>query len=483
MIPASTPMFRSASARRLMSDTLKMTALAAVLGMSMGLLPLGLQPAQGADSAHLTINGSGFGASRDLSMALNKSMILDLPVDVKEVIVSQPGVAKAILRTSRRAILQSIGAGDTNIIFLDANGRTIVTLDVSVKTAASNVATVLRESYPKLIPGSNIGVESVNLVDANGRDVNRIVISGTVLSAEDATKALTIAGQFAGDDQNVASVITVTGPTQVMLKVTVAEVRRTLAKQLGINLSGSFSVGNLTAGFNTPMGTYSEVPAIGGDVNIPFDAGSLDVELRALETRGGVRTLAEPVLTALSGKPATFLAGGELPYETTDANGQRVIDFKPYGVQLQFTPTIKADGVVQLEVKSTVSEPAGSGALNTRDVSTTVELGAGQTLSIGGMLSESSRHDITRFPGLGDIPILGALFRSRAYSAEQTELVFLVTPYYARAKAEMPELPTDNVKFAGDAEAIFLGHIETVYGVGSDGMRGSYNGSVGFLLD
>ena len=266
------------------------------------------------------------------------------------------------------------------------------------------------------------------------------------------------------------------------LKVTVAEVQRSLAKQLGINLSGSFSVGSLSGGFNTPMATNANIPAVGGNATFPLGASSINVELRALEARGGIRTLAEPVLTALSGKPATFLAGGELPYQTLDGNGRAVTEFKPYGVQLSFTPTIKSDGTIQLEVKTTVSEPNGQ-ALNTRDVETTVQLGVGQTLSIGGMLSERSRQQIDRLPGLGDIPILGALFRSREYTSDRTELVFLVTPYYARAQAHMPELPTDNIQFAGDAEAMFLGHIETIYGVGPDGMRGSYDGSIGFLLD
>jgi pilus assembly protein CpaC len=244
-------------------------------------------------------------------------------------------------------------------------------------------------------------------------------------------------------------------------------------------------VGTLNGGFNTNViDTMTTVPPGGGSASfpVPFGNTSLDIELRALETRGAVRTLAEPVLTAMSGQPATFLAGGELPYDTFDDNGHRITAFKPYGVQLAFTPTINSNGTIQLLVKSTVSEPNGL-ALNTRDVSTTVELGVGQTLSIGGMLSESSRQAINKFPGLGDIPILGALFRSREYTSHRTELIFLVTPYYARAKNEMPVLPTDELQFAGDAEAIFLGHIETIYGVGPGGLRGTYDGSVGFLLD
>src|SRR5690606_34293331 len=149
--------------------------------------------------------------TRSISIGPNKSVILDLPVDVKEVIVSQPGVADAILRSKRRAILQSTGSGDTNMIFLDANGRTIVVLDVAVKGATSNVAAALRDAYAKVIPGSNIDVESVGLTDVNGNQINRIVLSGTVNTSEDAEKAVAIAGQFAGSPDNVASVINVAG--------------------------------------------------------------------------------------------------------------------------------------------------------------------------------------------------------------------------------------------------------------------------------
>jgi pilus assembly protein CpaC len=462
-----------------MHDTIKLAALAACLGVAVGLAPLAISPAHAGDTAHLTINGNAFGSTRDISIGPNKSLILDLPVDVKEVIVSQPGVANAILRSKRRAVLQSTGSGNTNMIFLDSNGRTIVVLDVSVKGAVSNVAAALRDAYVKVLPGSSIEVESVGLVDAQGNTVNRVVLSGTVNSAGDAEKALKIASQFAGSEDNVTSVITVAGPQQVMLKVTVAEVQRSVAKQLGINLSGSFSVGSITGSFN---GGIPDMAAGGGNATIPIGNSSLDIELRALESRGGLRTLAEPVLTALSGQPADFHAGGQIPYNRV-VDGNVVTDFKPYGVDLTFTPTINSNGTITLAVDSSVSEPGSGGSLNDRSANTTVELGAGQTLSIAGMLSERSRHDIDRFPGLGDIPILGALFRSREYTSDRTELIFLVTPYYARAKTEMPILPTDDLHFAGDAEAIFLGHIETIYGVGPDGMRGSYDGSVGFLLD
>jgi pilus assembly protein CpaC len=468
-----------------MYDTIKMTALAAALGAMLGLAPLGFgQQAQGAE-AHITIAGNAFGTTRAVSLSLNKSMILDLPVDAKEVIVGSPGIASAILRSKRRVILQGMGSGDTNIIFLDATGRQIVVLDVQVQAEESPVADALQATLKRILPNSNIKVETLSDKSIDGK--THYFLTGTVQTAQDKAVAESMAAQLsdeaaggtAGGGQT-SSLIQVVGPQQVMLKVTVAEVQRSIAKQLGVNLSGSFSVGAVSGNFT---GGIDAVASGGGTVGIPFPNGSIDIELRALETRGAVKTLAEPVLTALSGQPADFLAGGELPYYTVDQDGNRMVTFKPYGVQLNFTPTINSDGTISLIVKSEVSEPGDEGSINTRRVSSTVQLGAGQTLSIGGLLSERSRQAIDKLPGLGDIPILGALFRSRDFTTDRTELVFLVTPYYARAKNEMPVLPTDKATLAGDAEAIFLGHIETVYGVGSDGMRGSYDGSVGFLLD
>lgn len=463
-----------------MFDTLKMTALAALLGLTIGVAPMGFGQAQGADTAHISIKGNAFGSSRAVALSLNKSMIIDLPVDVKEVIVGQAGVAKAILRSKRRAILQGVGAGDTNIIFLDATGRQIVVLDVQVQAEKSPVADALEATLARILPGSNIKVETLSDKSVDGK--THYFLTGTVQTAQDKAVAESMAAQLsadAGGDGEAGSLIQVVGPQQVMLKVTVAEVQRNVAKQLGINLSGSFSVGALSGSFN---GGIPDMASGGGSLNTPFGDSNFEIELRALETRGGLRTLAEPVLTAMSGQPAEFHAGGQLPYNRV-VDGNVVTDFIPYGVDLTFTPVINSNGTITLQVDSSVSEPGSGGSLNDRSAKTTVELGVGQTLSIAGMLSERSRQDIDRFPGLGDIPILGALFRSREYSSDRTELVFLVTPYYARAKANMPDLPTDNLQFAGDAEAIFLGHIETIYGVGPDGMRGSYDGSVGFLLD
>ncbi len=480
-----------------LARTLRLVAAAAV-GATLGLAPVAMSQAGAAEKAHIRLTAASFGTTQKVTLNLNKSMLLDLPVDAAEVIVSQPGVANAILRSKRRAIVQALGAGDTNIFFLDAAGRTIVVLDVSTKGTNNNsasVAAVLRDTFSKVIPNSAIEVEAVAMAAPDGAIINRIVLSGAASSADEAQKAQSIAAQFAGGEENVTSVMSIGGSQQVMLKVTVAEVNRSLAKQFGINLSGSYN-GGITTSFlsDQPLGGVSNLFNNSGvDVGITAGPLSIDAELRLMEQRGASRTLAEPVLTAISGQTASFKAGGEFPVPTGVSDDTVSFAYQEFGVKLDFTPTIKANGQIGLLIDTTSSEltPEGSISVGTvtlpgikkREAKTTVEIGVGQTLAIGGLIQETTRAQVHRLPGLGDIPILGTLFRSRDFIRSQTELVILVTPYLAHPTREAPELPTDRMVFANDAEAIFLGRIETMYGVGPAGTRGSYDGNVGFLLD
>ena len=482
--------------RGLIADTLRLMAIAAGLGALFGLAALGVGSARAQDLTHVRITAGSFGAVQHVPMAVNKSVIVDLPVDVQDVIVSRPEVANAILRSKRRVIVQSITAGDTNMFLIDAKGRTIAVLEISIKGEASTVAAALRETYKRILPAADLLVESVVLVDADGDETNRVVISGTAPTTDDVNKAIAVAAQFAGSEANVASLITVSGPQQVMLKVTVAEVQRESVKQLGINLNGSFTSGGITSSIlsSQPLGGATNVisnNAIKAGFGIP-GLFSIDATLRSLERRGALRTLAEPTLTAMSGSEAEFLAGGEFPVPTDVSDGVITFAFKEFGVKLKFTPLIKSSGAISLAVDTSVSEPTTEGgftaggvtipATKERQAKTTVELEAGQTLSIGGLMQDSVRQQINRLPGLGDIPILGALFRSRDFIHSRSELVILVTPYFAEA-GDKPVLPTDEMIIANDAEAIFLGRIESIYAVGPDGMRGSYDGSVGFVLD
>lgn len=433
-----------------------------------------------AQETHLSIAAAAYGATRQLEVELNKTVLVDLPAGAAEVIVSQPNVAAAIMRSRTRALIQGITGGDTNIFFLDDNGRTIQVLDVKVMEEPSQVGNALQLALARIIPGSNIRVESVTL----GGDTNRVVLTGNVLSGEDRDRATAVAVQFAGDPENVANILDVAGAQQVMLQVTVSEVKREVAKQFGINLSGTLSVGNVNLGFNNTMASGSSANSITG--GFPIGNLQIDAAIRALEKRGGLRVLAQPTLTAISGQSAEFKAGGEFPIPSVNDRGVTTYSYKDYGVSLNFTPTVKSNGVIGIVVDTSVSEVTpGTFALTNRATTTTVELQAGSTLAIGGLLEERTNQAINQLPGLGEIPILGALFRSRDFRSQQTELVILVTPYLvAPSPANTIPVPTDRTTAATDAEGIFLGRLENMYGVGQTGeMRGSFSGSVGFVLD
>jgi pilus assembly protein CpaC len=448
------------------------------LGLMLAALMLTAAPVT-AQQAELTISSAAYGAMRHAEVQLNKSMIVDLPAGVAEVIVSQPGVAAAIMRTRTRAIVQGISSGETNIFFLDDAGRTIQVLDMRVIEEPSQIGTALQTALARVIPGSRIAVEAVELAGAT----SRVVLTGTVLTSEDRDRAISVATQFAGSPENVASIIDIVGAQQVMLQVTVSEIRRDVAKQLGINLSGSATIGSTTLGFNSNQ--LPTATPFTGTGSFPGANFSIQASVTALEERGALRLLAQPTLTALSGETAEFLVGGEFPIPSTSANGT-TIQYKDYGIELNFTPTVRSNGNVSLQLETGVSEvQAGSYSLSRRDVKTSVELPPGTTLAVGGLLDERSSRSIDQLPGLGNIPILGALFRSNEYRSQQTELVVLVTPYLVQpSQPGTIPVPTDEHLIANDSEAFFLGALESRYGVGATGeFRGSFSGSVGFALD
>ncbi|WP_196259944.1 type II and III secretion system protein family protein [Pelagibacterium limicola] len=451
-----------------------------------GLAALGLAmaaaPAVANSSAHLLIGHNEIGRTQHIQIGVNKSIIIDLPVEAGEVIVSQPGVANAIMRTRSRAVIQGIAAGETNIFFLDSRGSGIAVIEISVAQDATGLAATIN----RLIPGARVQVQS--FADA-------VVLSGQVNSADDLEKAVAIAGQFVGGPDSVTSVINVAGGQQVMLKVTVAEVSREAVRQLGINLNASFGTSAILQ-TNPSLGGASGVSGNPNLLTANIGAGnfSLTAQLRALERRGAMRTLSEPTLTAISGQSAEFLAGGEFPVPVSvDADGKITYEFKEFGVRLNFTPTVRSNGIVGLVVETSVSELTTEGGINTpivtipatreRRASTSVELPNGATLAIGGLIEDRVRQQINALPGLGNIPILGALFRSRDFVHSQTELVILVTPMIVQPSYAQPQLPTDTYVLPTEAEAIFLGRMESLYGVGGGQGGGQFRGSVGFVLD
>ncbi len=465
----------STKAPRLRARTLLAAGLATLMLATAGLSPVAAQT-----QAQLTIAGNAYGAVRKVEVEMNKSMIVDLPAGVAEVVVSQPNIAAAIMRSRTRAIIQGLEEGATNIIFIDDAGRTISVLDVDIILPPLQVGRALEATLARVIPGSNIKVETLTNNSVN--DKIYFVLTGTVLSAEDKANAEAMANAIA-DSEGEGSLIQVIGSQQVMLQVTVAEVRRDIATQLGINLSGTATIGNLSASFNGPTATAGHGADVGwSDGNLQITAA-----MRALQERGAARTLAQPTLTAMSGNEADFLVGGEIRYQTgVDPNtGAAIYALRDYGIGLTFTPTVRRNGTIALQMQTEVSEPLTDLTLATRRASTTVELPPGMTLAIGGLLDERTSRSVDQIPGLGDIPILGALFRSTEYRTQQTELVILVTPYLVSpSPANAIALPTDTSNITNDAEAFFLGAMEKRYGVGATGeFRAGFSGSVGFVLD
>jgi pilus assembly protein CpaC len=429
--------------------------------------------------------------TRSIPLGIGKSVVIDLPRDAKDVLVGDPQVANAVVRTARRAYLIGVKVGQTNVFFFDADGKQIAGFDVAVTRDIGALRLTLRAALPQ----ANVRVQAIG---------DGVLLTGAVANAGEAQQAVDLATRAIGNVGNVVNNLTIKAPDQVMLKVAVVEMQRDIAKQLGVNLSGQFAYGKTNLSFNSsPVG-----PASDGDRQIgggwASGGNSVTARLKALETAGVIRTLAEPNLTAISGEAATFLAGGELPYITnscaasTGGNTQictPVTSFKPFGVQLAFVPIVLSDGRISLKVGTSVSEISSEGAvtiggvsvpsLKTRRVETTVELPSGGSMTLAGLLQEQTRNTIQGIPAAAQLPVLGALFRSREYNNRQTELVIIVTPFIVKPTAEKNlSRPDDGFADASDPQAVFLGKVNRVYGPpGKKDPRRQYHGSYGFIMD
>jgi pilus assembly protein CpaC len=336
------------------------------------------------------------------------------------------------------------------------------------------------------------------------------VLTGSVASATESQQAYDLAARLVGDAK-VVNGITVRGRDQVMLKVTVAEVQRDVIKQLGIDLSASLSNGSSVINFQnlSPFPVVGQALVGGNGVSVGYKG--INATLRAMERAGIIRTLAEPNLTAISGETANFLAGGEFPIpagfscDPTTRNCQTQIQFKKFGVGLNFTPVVMSEGRISLKVLTEVSELSNDNALTltqavsatetttltipsikTRRAETTVEIPSGGTLAMAGMIHEQTKQQLNGIPGLMNLPVLGALFKSRDFVNRQSELVVMVTPYVVRAVAQKDlARPDDGYADASDPATTLLGRFNRLYGTpGQDDPRAKpYRGSVGFFLD
>ena len=433
--------------------------------------------------------------ARSLSLGVGKSIVIDLPRDIKDVLVADPKIANAVVRSAQRAYIIGAAVGQTNIVFFDSAGQQIAAYDIAVKRDLNGVRTALKQT----LPNSEIQVEGL----ADG-----VILTGSVATPIEAQQAGDLAARLAGGPEKVVNSIAVRGRDQVMLKVTVAEVARSIIKQLGIDLSGSFNYGTAVVNFNNsnPF-TVTGQPLVGSNaITTAFGSTpSVRATIRAMESAGVVRTLAEPNLTAISGESATFIAGGEFPIPTgvtcqttaAGAVGQCApsIAFKKFGISLNFTPVVLTEGRISLRVMTEVSEVSNDNSITvtgitvpsvkTRRAETTLEIPSGGAMAMAGLIHEQTKQAINGLPGLSQLPVLGTLFRSRDFIDNQTELMVLVTPYVVRAVAQKDlSRPDDGFASASDPQSDLLGSINRIYGVpGRAEPARNYRGTYGFITD
>jgi pilus assembly protein CpaC len=482
-----------------------------------------------AAAANAQIGSMGRDSQR-VKLGLNKSIVIDLPADAYDILVANPAVADAVTRTARRIYLFGKSVGETNIFVFGPNGEQIVSLDLAVERDVTG----LEDYIKRFIPSSSVKVELIN---------DNVVLTGTVETPLDAKRAVDLAnvfvsggeattGQYSqtavggsingGVDINnpdferriskIVNLLQIVGEDQVTLKVTVAEVSRNVMKQLGVNMIAGGNAEGISwgaisdnvMGLGKPLS--SSQLAVGGSI--------LDAYINAMEQSGVMKTLAEPTLTAVSGEKATFKVGGEFNLITgrssavSDDNKtgetRYTIEKLEYGIGLEFQPVVLSPGRISLKVRTSVSEPTTEGsvpldgflsrrAFNTpgmtalsirkRLADTTVELPSGGSMMIAGLVRDDVRQAVNGLPGLAKVPVLGALFRSRDFVRNETELVVIITPYLAKpvARNELAR-PDDNFNAASDGAGMFLGRVNRVYGTMQTNLpNGRYHGVVGYI--
>lgn len=490
---------------------------------------------------HIREPGAG-PASESLQLPLGQAAVIHLPEDAADVVIANDDVASAVVRTARRAFVLGQDVGRTNIFFFDADGGLILDLNVRVERDIA----ALQDALDRFVPEGRVQAESMN---------NNIVLSGQVPSASSADTALRVAQRWVDNPDQVVSFLTVEGRDQVTLQVRIVEMERTLVRQLGVNLSGEQAFGEFTPNIRTAATNDRGDPLFdqnGAPIFEVFQAGryqnsstwgtsnafgvagaalgglagtigtrnlvdgvlqsSISATLNALERVGLVRTLAEPNITAISGEPAQFLAGGEFPVPVgRDRDGNVTIEFKPFGVGLGFTPVVLSEGRISLRVSTEVSELSNEGAislsqtvitdddgnvtgtvagvtipaLSVNRAETTVELPSGGSMVIAGLIREETRQAMDSVPGIERMPVLGSLFRSRDFANNETELVIVVTPYLVDpVNPNDLESPAEGFAVSSLAAGAFLGRLNRVYAApGARVENRGWSGPVGFVLE
>lgn len=444
------------------------------LGFNMAVVP----KAYAADSNEAVAAEQDDG--RFVRMGLNKSVVVRLPAEARDVIVGNPDIVDAVVRSKTTAYLFARKTGQTNIFFFDAAGQQILALDLEVSLDMTGVRKLLNRS----LPGNRITVDTMN---------NNIVLGGVARNGLEAKTAMDLAGEYAKGDGGgtVLNTMTVAGEDQVMLKVKVVEVQRDVLKQFGVDLSALLDLGKFAFKLANVNPFSSSLVSSGSGYKGVYSSGGTQIEglLRAMEGDGLLRTLAEPNLTAMTGQSAKFHAGGEFPYNVCPVSGTCSSEFREFGVKIDFTPTVLSEDRINLKIKTDVSELGAviSGVIptiNRRSADTTLELPSGGSMMIAGLIKETTRQNLNSTPGLKQLPVLGSLFRSRDFVSNETELVVIVTPVLVRPTGqEKLSAPDKGFAPASDKNAILFGRLNKLYGGGTDAPGGAYHGNVGFIVE
>ena len=446
-------------------------------------------------------------AGQSTDIFVSKSAVLNLPAEASEVSVSDPTAVRAVLRTARQIVLIGLRVGSTNVIVFDDNNKQILNLDVNVRYDLRPLRAALKRSFPDTL----IEVDTL---------LGEVVLTGAASGPGEATEIRNLVRRYlysamlgAGIEVDANSIefvdrLATDSDDQILLKVRVAEMSRTVVRTFGVDWSvanaaaigtsvggigGGTAIGSSLFDFAQSSGTGLLAGLSGSIGNTDF--GSL---VDAFERHAVMRTLAEPTLTAVSGETASFLAGGQFPIPTSQEDGEIGFEFRDFGVALEFTPVVVGDGRISLQVATEISEVTAENAvqlqsgltipgLSVRRANTTVELPSGGTMSIAGMLKQGNSASHAGVPGIKNVPILGQLFSSSEYSADETELVILVTPYVVKHGQERDfRLPTDGFAPASDIDFFLLGRLHKVYGTGNQDVaaaRQALNAPLGFIIE
>jgi pilus assembly protein CpaC len=443
--------------------------------------PLALTPTIAAQAQSIQRPGN------DVILSIGRGQLVTVPGTMTDIFVANDAIADVQIKSPRQLYVFGKGGGETTVYASNAAGAVIWSANVRVGSNLESVDQMLRLAMPE----AKIGVSTMG--------TNTFLLTGTVAAPEDAAEAERLVAAFVGKDANVISRLKMATPLQVNLQVRIAEVSRSFARNLGVNLASADSSSGFKFGIGQGRGFYPQyvpggplgigtnksegattVSPLEGSTTLAFNGKLLGLDLLgaldAGERLGLVNTLSQPNLTALSGETADFLAGGEFPIPMSQGLGTTSVEYKKYGVSLSYTPTVLANGRISLRVRPEVSELSSQGAvtlgnfeipaLTVRRAETTIELGSGQSFMIAGLLSNNSQQSLDKMPGAGDLPVLGALFRSRSYRRGETELVIVVTPYLVNpVNASDIKLPTDGFR-APDAIQQLLGNMD------NDGVSG-----------